>query len=478
MTTIGLEIHVQLATQTKMFCACSTAFGDEPNTHVCPVCLGLPGALPTLNSQAVHLAARLAMALGCDIQSVSEFSRKNYFYPDLPKAYQITQFDRPLAIGGSVPIRTERGASIVHLTRAHIEEDAGKSMHAADIMHGGETLVDFNRCGVPLIEIVTEPDMHSSDEAYEFLRSLRRIVRWLGVSSGDMEKGALRCDVNVSVSPDGGSRGTKVEVKNLNSFRSVKRAIDYEGQRQMQCLAEGVPIVQETRHFDEMRGITAAMRSKEASNDYRYFPEPDLPLLVLEPTALTSMRRELPELPWDMQMRFETDLGLSAYDAALLTEERSTAQFFLDTVALYGNAKRIASYMGTEVARILNERNTVLEATRLTPPLLAELLTMVDTGTISNTASKDVLPLLADEGVTPAVAISRLGLEQVSDGSAIEGLAREVIAENPAQAEQFRGGKEAVLGFLVGQLMKKSKGRANPKLAGDTLRVLLAKRDD
>lgn len=478
MTTIGLEIHVQLATQTKMFCACSTAFGGEPNTHVCPVCLGLPGALPTLNRQAVHLAARLAMALDCNVHEVSEFSRKNYFYPDLPKAYQITQFDRPLATGGSLPIRTGSGVGTIHLTRAHIEEDAGKSMHAADITHGGETLVDFNRCGAPLIEIVTEPDMHSGDEAYEFLRSLRRLVRWLGVSSGDMEKGALRCDVNVSVSPDVETRGTKVEVKNLNSFRSVKRAIDYEEQRQTQRLAEGVPIVQETRHFDEVRGVTATMRSKEASNDYRYFPEPDLPLLALEPTVLESIHRELPELPWDMQARFETDLGLSAYDAALLTEERSTAQFFLDTVALYGNTKRIAGYMGTEVARILNERNTVLEATRLTPRLLAELLTMVDNGTISNTASKDILPLLADEGVAPTVAINRLGLEQVSDGFAIESLGREVIAENPAQAEQFRSGKEAVLGFLVGQLMKKSKGRANPKLAGDTLRVLLGKRDD
>jgi aspartyl-tRNA(Asn)/glutamyl-tRNA(Gln) amidotransferase subunit B len=472
-TTIGLEIHVQLATQTKMFCGCSTAFGDEPNTHVCPVCLGLPGALPTLNAQAVHLAVRIATALGCTIHEVSEFSRKNYFYPDLPKSYQITQFDRPIATGGSLPIITERGARSIRLTRAHIEEDAGKSMHAADITLGGETLVDFNRCGMPLVEIVTEPDMQSGDEAYEFLRNLRRLVRWLGVSSGDMEKGAMRCDVNVSVSPDPEKLGTKVEIKNLNSFHSVKRAIDYEEQRQAQCLTDGTPIIMETRHFDEVQGTTTSMRSKEASNDYRYFPEPDLPLLQLDSTELESVRAQMPELPWEMQSRFERDLGLSPYDAALLTEERSTAEFFQQTIALYDNPKKVASYMGTEVAKLLNERGMTFAQTKLTPQSLAGLLTMVEKGAISNTASKDVLPMLVDSGVTPSEAVKSLGLEQVSDTSAIEGLAREVMAENATQVEQFRNGKEAVLGFLVGQLMKKSKGKANPKLAGEVLRTLL-----
>jgi len=473
MTTIGLEIHVQLSTRTKMFCGCSTAFGDEPNTHVCPACLGLPGALPTLNGEAVRLATRLAMALGCTVHEVSEFSRKNYFYPDLPKSYQITQFDRPIATGGSVPIVTDRGARAIRLTRAHIEEDAGKSMHAADITMGGQTLVDFNRCGMPLIEIVSEPDMQSGDEAYEFLRTLRRLVRWLGVSSGDMEKGAMRCDVNVSVSADPARRGTKVEIKNLNSFRSVKRAIDYEEQRQAQCLADGTCIVQETRHFDEVQGTTTAMRSKEASNDYRYFPEPDLPLLALDPGEVAEIRKHMPELPWEMQARFERDLGLSPYDAALLTEERSTAEFFQQTIAQYDNPKKVASYMGTEVTKVLNERGKTLEQTHLTPTGLADLLQMVERGTISNTASKDVLPLLADTETTPAAAVKRLGLEQVSDDSAIQDFARQVIAENPAQVEQFRNGKEAVLGFLVGQLMKKSKGKANPKVASDTLRILL-----
>ena len=473
ITTIGLEIHVQLATRTKMFCGCSTAFGDEPNTHICPVCLGLPGALPVLNAEAVHLATQLATALGCEVHEVSEFSRKNYFYPDLPKSYQITQYDHPIATGGSLPITTADGDRRIRLTRAHIEEDAGKSMHAADITLGGETLVDFNRCGMPLIEIVTEPDMQSGDEAYEFLRNLRRLVRWLGVSSGDMEKGAMRCDVNVSVSPDPSRRGTKVEIKNLNSFRSVKRAIDYEEQRQAQCLADGTPIAMETRHFDEVLGTTAAMRSKEASNDYRYFPEPDLPLLKLDPTELASVREHLPELPWEMQARFEREFGLTPYDAALLTEERFTAEFFQQTIAIYNNPRKAASYMGTEVAKLLNERGKTLSETRLTPEALAGLLTMVESNIISNTASKDVLPLLVDAGATPAEAVRKLGLEQISDTSAIEEFAREVIAENAAQAEQFRSGKEAVLGFLVGQLMKKSKGKANPRLAGELLRKLL-----
>ncbi len=474
IATIGLEIHVQLATRTKMFCSCSTAFGDEPNTHVCPVCLGLPGALPTLNAEAVRLATRLAMALGCTVHEVSEFSRKNYFYPDLPKSYQITQFDRPIATGGSLPIVTDRGARSIRLTRAHIEEDAGKSLHAADITKGGETLVDFNRCGVPLIEIVTEPDMQSGDEAYEFLHNLRRLVRWLGVSSGDMEKGAMRCDVNVSISPDPDHRGTKVEIKNLNSFRSVKRAIDYEEQRQADCLAKGIPIVSETRHFDEAQGTTASMRSKEASNDYRYFPEPDLPLLHLDEEMLKKEREAMPELPWRIQERFEKELGLPAYDAAFLTEERTTADFFQQTIAAYDNPKKVAGYMATEVAKVLNERGTTLPETHLTPAALADLLRLVEKGTISNTASKDVLPLLVDTGTTAQEAVRKLGLEQVSDSSALEELARQVIAENPAQVQQFRGGKQAVLGFLVGQLMKKSKGKANPKLAGDTLRSLLS----
>jgi aspartyl-tRNA(Asn)/glutamyl-tRNA(Gln) amidotransferase subunit B len=473
-TTIGLEIHVQLATQTKMFCGCSTAFGDEPNTHICPVCLGLPGALPTLNAQAVVLATRLALALGCTVHEVSEFSRKNYFYPDLPKSYQITQFDRPIATGGSLPIVTSAGRRDIRLTRAHIEEDAGKSMHAADITLGGETLVDFNRCGMPLIEIVTEPDMSSGDEAYEFLRGLRRLVRWLDVSSGDMEKGALRCDVNISVSNDPARHGTKVEIKNLNSFRSVKRAIDYEAQRQADCCARGTRIDTETRHFDEVQGTTSPMRSKEASNDYRYFPEPDLPLLRLDAESVESLRRGMPELPWHMQERLERELGLSSYDAALLTEERETASFFEATLALFNNPKKVASYMGTEVAKLLNERGATLGETKLTPAGLAGLLGMVENSTISNTASKEVLPLLVDTGVTPEEAVRSLGLEQVSDTSALEALAREVVAENPAQVGQFKAGKEAVLGFLVGQLMKKSKGKANPQLAGEVLRKLLA----
>jgi aspartyl-tRNA(Asn)/glutamyl-tRNA(Gln) amidotransferase subunit B len=472
-TTIGLEIHVQLATRTKMFCSCRLTFGDEPNSHVCPVCLALPGALPTLNAEAVRLAVRLALALGAEVHPVSEFSRKNYFYPDLPKAYQITQFDRPLASGGAIPVVTASGPRVVRLTRAHIEEDAGKSMHAADITAGGETLIDFNRCGAPLIEIVSEPDMSSGDEAYEFLRNLRRLVRWLGVSSGDMEKGALRCDVNVSVSPDPARRGTKVEVKNLNSLRSVKRAIDFEVDRQTACLEHGESIASETRHFDELLGTTTAMRSKEESNDYRYFPEPDLPLLRLEPQHLREVMNGMPELPWAMQARFQQEFGLTAYDAALLTEERTTAEFFQQTAALYGNARKAAAYIGSEVLRLLNERAVTIGETKLTPDALATLLQLVENGTISNTASKDVLPLLVDRGMSPADAVRELGLEQVSDSSALEDMAREVIAEYPVQVGQFLAGKDAVLAFLVGQLMKKSLGKANPKLAGDILRTLL-----
>jgi aspartyl-tRNA(Asn)/glutamyl-tRNA(Gln) amidotransferase subunit B len=471
---IGLEVHVQLLTETKMFCRCPNRFGAAPNTLVCPVCLGYPGTLPVPNRRAVDLAVKLALALGCEVHLASVFARKNYFYPDLPKGYQISQFDRPLAEGGLLPLsQHDKG---VRIERLHLEEDAGKLLHEAPGGGAlpGESLVDFNRCGVPLVEIVSQPDMASATEAQDYLQTLHQLLLYTGTSDGNMEEGSLRCDANVSVRRRGETAlGTKTEIKNVNSFRNVGRAIEHEIGRQIEIIAAGGRVVQETRGFDADTGTTRLLRSKEEAHDYRYFPEPDLPPLALTGERIAGLRAELPELPWQRRARFVAEYGLSAADAQVLTATRELADYFeTAAAALPANPKGIANWVMGEVLRDLKERR--IEISRTIPPAhLAALVGMVDDGRISNSAAKEVFAAIRESGEEPAAAVERLGLAQVSDASQIEHWIDEVIEQNPGQVGQYRSGKIQVLGFLVGQVMKRSGGRAEPKAVQQLLRRAL-----
>ena len=463
---IGLEVHVQLLTETKMFCRCPNRFGAAPNTLVCPVCLGYPGTLPVLNRQAVELAVRLALALGCDVHPRSVFARKNYFYPDLPKGYQISQYDRPLAEGGRLPL-TQHEKSI-RFERLHLEEDAGKLLHEAP--GGGElpgqSLVDFNRCGVPLVEIVSRPDLSSAAEAADSLQTLHQVLLYTETSAANLEEGSLRCDANISVRRQGEPLGTRTEVKNLNSFRNVARAIDHEIGRQIGLIESGGRVVQETRGFDAATGATRLLRSKEEAHDYRYFPEPDLPTLVLTPERIEAARAALPELPWEKRSRLVSQYGLPTADAGVLASSRELADYF-EAAAKEANPKAVANWVLGEVLRIGLE-NTI------PPARLAALVSLIDAGRISNSAAKEVFSEIRRTGDEPEAAIERLGLGQVSDAARIERWIEETVEANPVQAEQFRAGKEAVLGFLVGQVMKRSGGRADPKLVQTLLRQALA----
>jgi len=471
---MGLEVHVQLLTETKMFCRCPNRFGAAPNTLVCPVCLGYPGTLPVPNGHAVDLAAKLALALGCEVYGTSVFARKNYFYPDLPKGYQISQFDRPLAEGGLLPLSQHDKA--VRIERLHLEEDAGKLLHEAPGGGAlpGQSLVDFNRCGVPLVEIVSRPDMSTPAEAQDYLQTLHQLLLYTGTSDGNMEEGSLRCDANISVRRRGETAlGTKVEVKNVNSFRNVARAIEHEIERQIGVIEAGGRVMQETRGFNADTGVTRVMRSKEEAHDYRYFPDPDLPPLVLAPERIEGLRGALPELPWQRRARFAERYGLPAADAQLLTASRELADYYeTAAAALPGSAKGIANWVMGEVLRDLKERRVELSGT-LAPERLAALVGMVDAGKISNSAAKEVFAAAAPTGEDPAAAVERLGLAQVSDTSQIEGWIEEVVEQNPAQVAQYRAGKVQVVGFLVGQVMKRSGGRAEPKTVQQLLRQAL-----
>ncbi|HEX5718814.1 MAG TPA: Asp-tRNA(Asn)/Glu-tRNA(Gln) amidotransferase subunit GatB [Thermoanaerobaculia bacterium] len=471
---IGLEVHVQLLTETKMFCRCPNRFGAPPNTLVCPVCLGYPGTLPVINRQAVDLATRLALALGCDVRPRSVFARKNYFYPDLPKGYQISQFDRPLAEGGLLPL-TQHDRR-VRLERLHLEEDAGKLLHEAPGGGAlpGQSLVDFNRCGVPLVEIVSRPDMSSAAEAADYLQTLHQLLLYTGTSDANMEEGSLRCDANVSVRRRGETvLGTKAEVKNLNSFRNVARAIEHEIGRQAEILESGGRVVQETRSYNAETGATRLLRSKEEAHDYRYFPEPDLPALVLTPERIEAVRSRLPELPWERRNRIAAQYGLSPADASLLTSSRELAGYFEAAASeLPGNPKAIANWVMGEVLREVKERRIGMEEV-LPPARLAAIVGLVSSGRISHTAAKEVLAAVWQSGEEPAAAIERLGLGQVSDTSQIERWIEEVIEAHPAQVGQVRSGKAQVMGFLVGQVMKRSGGRADPKVVQQLLRQAL-----
>ncbi len=471
---IGLEVHVQLLTATKMFCRCPNRFGAPPNTLVCPVCLGYPGTLPVPNRHAVDLAARLALALGCEVRGTSVFARKSYFYPDLPKGYQISQYDRPLAENGLLPLsQHEKG---VRIERLHLEEDAGKLLHEAPGGGAlpGQSLVDFNRCGVPLVEIVSRPDMASAAEAQDYLQTLHQLLLYTETSDGNMEEGSLRCDANVSVRRRGETKlGTKAEVKNVNSFRNVARAIEHEIERQVAILEAGGRVAQETRSFDADSGTTRLMRSKEEAHDYRYFPEPDLPPLVVAPERIAEIHNALPELPWQRRARLASQYGLPAADAQVLAGSRELADYYEAAVAaLPGNPKGIANWVQGEVLRDVKERKVDLAGT-IAPGRLAALVGLVEAGAISNSAAKEVFVAVAPTGEDPAAAVERLGLAQVSDISQIERWIEEVVEQNPAQVAQYRAGKVQIAGFLVGQVMKRSGGRAEPKSVQQLLRRAL-----
>ena len=480
---VGLEVHVQLLTATKIFCRCPNRFGAEPNTLVCPVCLGYPGTLPVLNERVVDLAVTLALALGCEVHPRSVFARKNYFYPDLPKGYQISQYDRPLAERGELPLAHHPKSVRIH--RLHLEEDAGKLLHESPGGGAlpGKSLVDFNRCGVPLVEIVTEPDLATAAEAEDYLRALHQVLLYTGVSDGNMEEGSLRCDANVSVRRPGAALGTKAEIKNLNSFRHVAWAIEHELERQIAVLESGGRVVQETRSFDATAGTTRTLRGKEEAHDYRYFPEPDLRPLVLAPERVAALAAALPELPWLRRRRFVENYGLGPEDASTLTAARELAEYFEAGVAAAtaasgvdasaGLAKAIANWVRGPLLAMLKEKKQELPAAP-PPARLGALAALVARGEISNSAGKEVLAAIWDSGEEPAAAIQRLGLAQVSDQGALRAWVDAVLAEHPEQVAQMRAGKGQVLSFLIGQVMKRSGGRADPKRVQELVREALA----
>ena len=471
---IGLEVHAQLQTRTKIFCGCSTQFGAPPNSQVCPVCLGLPGALPVLNRQAVDYAIKAALACGCDVQPRSVFARKNYFYPDLPKGYQISQYELPLALGGGLDISVDGHTKRVGLTRIHMEEDAGKSLHEGFPDSDRRTYIDYNRSGVPLIEIVSEPDMRSAAEAAEFFSRLRNILVWLGVSDGNMEEGSLRCDANVSIRPRGQTAlGTKAEVKNVNSFRYLEKALEYEIRRQIGVIEDGGKVVQETRLWDTSSGRTHSMRSKEEAHDYRYFPEPDLPPLLVDAARIERVRSSMPELPDARSRRFVAEYGIPSYDAGVLTQSAALADYFEATAKAAKNAKGASNWIMGELLRTLKERGQEIVDVPIQPAALAGLITLIDKGTISSSIGKGVFAKMYDSARSADDIVREDGLAQNSDEGALSEIVAEVIKLNDDTAKQYRAGKKQTFGFLVGQVMKASGGKANPKLASDLVKRAL-----
>jgi len=471
---IGLEVHVQLATKTKIFCGCPTGFGAPPNTNVCPVCLGLPGALPVLNKQAVEMAIEAAVALNCRVNAFSRLARKNYFYPDLPKGYQISQYDQPVAEHGAVEIEVNGVKKTIGVTRVHIEDDAGKSIHDGFRDSVKYTYVDLNRSGTPLIEIVSEPDMRSSDEAYAYLTELKQVLQFVGVSTCDMEKGHLRCDANVSVMLKGAEKfGTKAEVKNLNSFRFLKLALDYEIARQIALIESGGRVIQETRLYNPDLGETIGMRSKEHAHDYRYFPEPDLVPVRVGEAWLNEIRGRMPELPGAMRKRFIESYGLKEYDAGVLTQSRDIAEYYEAVAKTSGDPKIAANWVMVELQGVLNADGKTFAESPVTAERLGELVGLIVKGTLSGKLAKDIFPKMYESGEPALVIMEREGLQQISDTGAIEKIVDDVLAANPKQVEQYKSGKTQVIGFLVGQVMKASKGQANPAMANEMLRAKL-----
>lgn len=470
---IGMEIHAELATKSKIFCSCSTTFGADENTHACPVCLGMPGVLPVLNEKVVEYATRAGLALNCHIANFSKMDRKNYFYPDLPKAYQTSQFDLPICTGGVVDIEVEGEKKEIGITRIHIEEDAGKLLHES----ADGTLVDVNRCGVPLIEIVTEPDIRGAEEARVFAEKIRNILEYVGVSDCKMEEGSIRFDVNLSVKEKGSDvLGTRTEMKNLNSFRALVRAVQYESKRQIIELKKGHRIIQETRKWDDVKGVSSSMRSKEEAHDYRYFPEPDLVPIVITDETIEQIKSGLPELPEAKRARYVAEYKLPDYDAGVLTASKVTAKFFEETIALYDEAKQISNWLMVDIPAMLKEKELSMENIPFSPAELAELLKLIKDGTISGTIGKKVLEKMFEEDKTPKAIVEENNWAQMSDTSELEGIIAQVIEDNPKSIEDIGAGNQKAYGFLTGQVMKATKGQANPQVANKIIRELVARK--
>jgi len=478
---IGLEVHAQMLTETKIFCRCSTKFGSDPNTQTCPVCIGMPGVLPVLNKKALEFAIKTGIAMNCKISPYSRFARKNYFYPDLPKGYQISQYELPICEHGYIEIIANGEIKKIGITRIHMEEDAGKNIHGASAWGGGlgrevnYSFVDLNRAGVPLMEIVSEPDIRSPGEAVEYMKKLRTVLRYLGVCDGNMEQGSLRCDANISVRSLGQKDfGVKVEIKNLNSFKFVEKALEYEIERQIKIQEEGKKIMQETRLWNSERGITEPMRTKEEAHDYRYFPEPDLVPIIVDQKWIDEIKKPLPELPDTKRERFVSEHGLPEYDAELLTAERPLADWYEEAVRLGGQPKAVSNWIMGELMKLLNEENKSIEECPLKPKQLVDMLSLIDSGTISGKIAKTVFEEMYKTSKDAESIVKEKGLVQISDAGEIGKIVDDVIAKHPKEVERFKSGEEKLIGFFVGQVMKLTKGKANPQMVNELLKKKLS----
>ena len=470
---IGLEVHAELSTNTKIYCNCSTAFGADPNTHCCPICTGMPGTLPVLNEKVVEYAVKAGLATNCEISRFSKQDRKNYFYPDLPKAYQVSQYDLPLCIGGHLDINVNGNKKTIGITRIHIEEDAGKLIHDA---YTGDTLVDMNRCAVPLIEIVSEPDIRSADEAVAYMQTLKSILEYLEVCDCKMQEGSLRCDVNLSVRPVGQKEfGTRTETKNLNSFKAIHNSIEFEIQRQIEVLENGGKIYQETRRFDDAKGVGYAMRSKEDAQDYRYFPEPDLAPIVLSEEYINNIKENLPEMPHIKKERYIKEFDLPEYDAEILTSSKKTASFFEKANAICNNPKAVSNWIMGDFARMLNEKEIEIDESKVTEENLATLISLIDKGTISSKIAKQIFEEMFETGEDAKTIVEKRGLVQISDEGAIKEICQRVVDANPQSIIDYKAGKDRAIGFLVGQIMKETKGKANPQIVNKLLLEIINK---